>query len=151
MRVGPTPGIVRATIWSDGGQSVIEHASSGGLDGRDSRRARRVTVDLPASVGGRLSHAARVVDASLVGCLLRCEVDLDTGAVVDLQLELPDGPVRTKARVAQSSLDGQSLPGPERYLAGLQFLGLAAADEPRLRSFLESELRRRAGAGPAPS
>jgi hypothetical protein len=108
-----------------------------------------VNVDLPASLGGRSPRAARVIDVSLVGCLLRCEADLDAGAVVDLQLELPDGPLRTKARVAQSSLDGQSLPGPPRYLAGLEFLGLAAADEPRLRAFLESESRRSAGAGKA--
>jgi hypothetical protein len=108
-------------------------------------------VDLPASVGARSAGAARVVDASLVGCLLRCETDLDGGTVVDLQLELPDGPLRTKARVAQCSLDGHSLPGPRRYLAGLEFLGLAAADEPRLRALLESESRRSAGAGKATS
>ncbi len=127
---------------------MIEREGSGGVDGRDSRRGRRVRVDLPASVGGRSPRAARVVDASLVGCLLRCEADLDAGAVVDLLLELPDGPVRTKARVAQTSLDGQSMPGPTRYLAGLEFLGLPAADEPRLRSFLESESRRRTGEEP---
>jgi hypothetical protein len=121
------------------------------VGGRDKRRQRRVIVDLPASVGGRAPQTARVVDASLVGCLLRCEVELDPGAVLDLQIDLPDGPVRTKARVAQCSLDGHSLPGPERYLAGLEFLGLAAADGPRLRSFLESEARRRAGAGQASS
>jgi hypothetical protein len=143
--------VVRATISLGRGDAVIEHETSGGADGQDSRRERRVRVDLPASVGARSPRAARVVDASLVGCLLRCEADLDAGAVVDLQLELPDGPVRTKARVAQSSLDGQSLPGPARYLAGLEFLGLAAADEPRLRAFLESESRRSAGAGKATS
>ncbi len=88
MKLDPVrePGwIVQATIVSGGDESVIEHESSRGLDGRDNRRERRVLVDLPASVGGRAPHAARVVDASLVGCLLRCEVDLDTGAVVDLQ------------------------------------------------------------------
>jgi hypothetical protein len=130
---------------------VIGHEGPEGVDGRDNRRERRVIVDLPASLGGRSPQEARVVDASLVGCLLRCEANLDAGAVVDLQLDLPDGPVRTKARVAQSSVDGHSLPGPERYLAGLEFLGLAAADEPRLRSFLEAESRRRSGADPAPS
>jgi len=130
---------------------LIEHEGFGGIGGRDGRRGRRVTVDLPASVGGRSPHQARVVDVSLVGCLLRCDADLDAGAVVDLVLELPDGEVRTKARVAQSSVDGASLPGPARYLAGLEFLGLAAADEPRLRSFLDTEARRRAGAPQPPS
>ena len=121
-----------------------------GVGGQQSRRERRVTVDLPASVGGRSCRAARAVDVSLVGCLLRCEAGLDTGAVVDLQLDLPDGPLRAKARVAQSSIDGDSLPGPARYLTGLEFLGLGAADEPRLRSFIEAESRRGAGAGPTP-
>jgi hypothetical protein len=126
---------------------VIGRGSGEGIGGGYDRRERRVTVDLPASVGGRSCRAARAVDVSLVGCLLRCESGLDRGAVVDLQIELPDGPLRTKARVAQSSVDGDSLPGPARYLTGLEFLGLAAADEPRLRSFLEAETRRSAGAG----
>lgn len=124
---------------------MIEREATGGVDGRENRRERRVSVDLPAAVEGRSPREARVVDASLVGCLLRCDTDLDAGAVVDLRLELPDGPVRTKARVAQSSLDGQSMPGPPCYLAGVQFLGLAAADEPRLRSFLESQLQEEHG------
>jgi len=129
----------------------MERETGGGVGGRHNRRERRVTVDLPASVGGRSCWAARALDVSLMGCLLRCEAALDSGAVVDLQLDLPDGPLRTKARVAQSSVDGDSLPGPPRYLTGLEFLGLAAADEPRLRSFIEAESRRSAGAGQTPS
>ena len=72
---------------------------------------------------------------------------LDSGVVVDVQIDLPNGPLRTKARVAQSFVDGDSLPGPAHYLTGLEFLGLAAADVPRLRSFIEAESRRSAGAG----
>ena len=75
-------------------------------------------------------------------------VPIEPGGVVLLHLNaVPDGPLRTKARVAQSSIDGDSLPGPAHYLTGLEFLGLAAADEPRLRSFIEAESRRSAGAG----
>ena len=130
---------------------MIERQGSCGLDGKENRRERRVNVDLAARVGGRAPREARVVDASLVGCLIRSDVDLDAGAVVDILLELPDGPVKAKARVAQSSLDGQSMPGPSRYLAGLHFLGLSAADEPRLRSFLESQSRKTAGERQPPS
>ena len=130
---------------------MIESESGGGVGGRDVRRERRVVVDLAASVEGRSCRAARVVDLSAVGCLLRCEAGLDRGTVVDLQVDLPDGPLRAKARVAQSSVDGASLPGPARYLTGLEFLGLTAADEPRLRSFIEAESRRSAGAGQTPS
>ena len=109
-------------------------------------------MDLPASLGGRLARPARVVDLSLVGCLARLEAPLDEGVVVDLGVELPDGTVRMKARVAESSVDGDSLPGPSRrFLAGLEFLALAAADELRLRAFLEAEVKRRRGAHPAPS
>jgi hypothetical protein len=121
-------------------------------DGWDERRGRRVTVDLPATIGGRRARPARVADLSLVGCLVRTEASLDSGAVVDLRMELPDGVLRTKARVADASVDGDSLPGPsKRFLAGLEFLALAAADEIRLRAFLDAEARRRRGAHTPPA
>jgi hypothetical protein len=116
-------------------------------EGRDERRDRRLPVDLVANVGGRHPRPARAVDLSLVGCLLRTEEPLDPGAVVDLTVDLPGWALRTKARVAEASVDGDSLPRPaQRCLAGLEFLGLAAADELRLRGFLEIEARRRRGA-----
>jgi hypothetical protein len=113
-------------------------------DGRDDRRGRRLTVDLPATLGGRRPGPARVVDLSVVGCLVRTEVALVSGAVVDLQLELPDGTLHTKARVAAASIDGDSLPAPSRhFLAGLDFLALGAAEALRLRAFLDAEAKRR--------
>ena len=63
--------------------------------------------------------------------------------MLDLTLELPDGPLRTKGRVAEASLDGEAPPGPQSFLAGLEFLALAAADEARLRAFLDAEVKRR--------
>ncbi len=113
------------------------------------RREPRLAVDLPATLGGRVPRPARVVDLSLVGCLVRSPAALDDGAVVDLHLELPDGLLRTKARVAEGSIDGDSPPesGPQ-FLTGLEFFGLAAADEVRLRRFVEGESRRRKGAHP---
>lgn len=118
---------------------------------RKSRREPRVAVDLEATLVGRASHAARTVDLSVMGCLVRCEAAPDGGAVVDLRLELPDGPLRTKARVAGASLDGDSPPGERpRFLAGLEFFGLAAADELRLRRFVATEHRRGKGAHAAP-
>jgi hypothetical protein len=118
---------------------------------RKGRREPRVVVDLAATLVGRATHSGRVVDLSLMGCLLRSEAPLDGGAVVDLRVELPDGGLRTKARVAEASLDGDSLPaGRQQFLAGLEFLGLAAADELRLRRFVAAESRRRKGAHAAP-
>jgi hypothetical protein len=121
-------------------------------DGRDERRGQRVLVDLPARLGGRPGGPARVADLSMAGCLVRTEAGLDAGAVVDVSIELPDGVLRTKARVAEASIDGDSLPGPSpRVLAGLQFLALAAADELRLRAFLDAEAKRRRGAHTPPA
>ena len=121
-------------------------------DGREERRGRRVPVDLPATLGGRHPRPARIADLSLVGCLVRTEASLDAGAVVDLRFELPDGALRTKARVAQASIDGDSLPGPsKRFLTGLEFLALAAADELRLRAFLKAEAKRGRGARTPPA
>jgi hypothetical protein len=103
-----------------------------------------VAVDLTAAIGGRAPRAARTVDLSVLGCLLRCESPLDPGAVVDLHLELPSGAVRAKARVAASSLDGASLPAsPQAFLVGLEFMGLGAADGARLRAFVAGESKRR--------
>src|SRR5512143_3660611 len=118
-----------------------------GHEGRDDRRGRRVTVDLPATLGGRRPGPVRVV-----GRLVRTEASLVSGAVVDLRVELPDGPLETKATVAAASVDGDSLPGPSKhFLAGLDFLALGAADAPRLRAFLDAEAKRRRGAHTPPA
>src|SRR5512143_749486 len=124
---------------------------TGGPQGetRRPRREPRVAVDLVATLGGRAPHAARVVDLSALGCLVRSQAALDGGTVLDLQVELPDGLLRTKARVAEASIDGDAPPdSPRQFLTGLEFFGLAAADEVRLRRFVESEARRRRGAHP---
>ena len=119
---------------------------------RDGRREPRVPVELDAALGGRSPRAARLIDLSLNGCLLRSAAALDPGAVVDLRFELPDGTLRTKARVAEASVDGDSLPGDEpSFLAGLEFLGLAAADELRLRAFVAEQARRRRSAHTPPA
>jgi hypothetical protein len=120
-------------------------------DGRDERRGPRIPVDLPAKIGGRAERSARVADLSLMGCLVRTEATLDSGAVVDLSIELPDGVLRTKMGGAEASSDGDSLPGPQRVLAGREFLALAAADELRLRAFLDAEAKRRRGAHTPPA
>ena len=116
------------------------------------RRQRRVCVDLPAQLGVRGPREARVVDLSLLGCLVRSSAALDGGSFVDLHVELPDGPLHTKARVAEASLDGVSLPAERpSFLSGLEFLSLGAAEEDRLRRFVESESRRRRGAHTPPA
>jgi hypothetical protein len=107
-----------------------------------------VSVDLRATLVGRTARPVQVLDMSLLGCLVRGAVALDPGAVVDLRIEMPDGPLPAKARVAEASVDGASLPEGGSFLAGLEFLGLAALDEQRLRAFVEQASRRRRGANP---
>jgi hypothetical protein len=107
-----------------------------------------VVVDLRATLAGRKPRPGRVVDLSVIGCLLRSPAALDPGAVVDLRIEMPDGPLPAKARVADASLDGASMSAGRSFLAGLEFLGLAARDEQRLRAFVEETARRRRGANP---
>jgi hypothetical protein len=114
-----------------------------GPKGGDRRRGRRTPVDLEARIGGRTPRQARLADLSLEGCLVRTEAALARGAVLDLTLTLPDGPLRAKGRVVEASLDGDAPPGAPGFLAGLEFLALAAADEARLRAFLEAEAKRR--------
>jgi hypothetical protein len=122
-----------------------------GAKGADGRRGPRTPVDLEAVVAGRVPRPARVADLSLLGCLIRTETPLARGAVVDLTLALPDGPLRAKGRVVEASLDGASTPGRPGHLSGLEFLTLAADSESRLRAFLEAEAKRRRSAHTPPA
>jgi hypothetical protein len=90
-----------------------------------------------------------VVDLSLTGCLVRGSAALDRGTILDLRLELLPRPLEVKVRVADSSVEGESLSsGSPHYLTGLEFLGLPAGAAARLGRFLAPERRRRGGALP---
>jgi hypothetical protein len=115
------------------------------------RRSPRLAIQLPASLLGRGTLAATLVDLSLLGCLVRCDRLLDPGSILDLRLDIDGRPFTAKVQVAASSVDGASLSEPrKRYLAGLEFLSLPADEELRLRSFLDAERRRRQRARPSP-
>jgi hypothetical protein len=115
------------------------------------RRAPRLAaVNRPGRLTGRAPHPVTVVDLSLTGCLARCETLLDGGAVLDLEIALDDGPLTAKVRVADASVDGTAPAGSLQCLAGLEFLGLPAREESRLRRFLDEERRRRRSADPSP-
>jgi hypothetical protein len=99
---------------------------------------------MEGSLGGRAVRDITLVDLSLSGCLARCELLLDPGAILDLNLRLDDGPLAAKVRVTESSLDGASFPAEApRYFAGLEFLGLPAKDAERLRRLIEDAKRKR--------
>ena len=111
------------------------------------RRAPRLSVDRPGRLKGRLPHAITVVDLSLTGCLVRCGTLLDQGAILDFEMSLEDGPFSGRVRVAEASVDGTVADGETMgCLAGLEFVGLPAREDARLRRFLDEERRRRRSA-----
>jgi hypothetical protein len=113
------------------------------------RRSPRRPTDLKGSLSGRTARAVTVVDLSLTGCLVRGDTALDRGTILDLRLDLAPRPIELKVRVADSSVEGESLAsGQPHYLTGLQFLGLPAGAVARLQPFLATERRRRGGALP---
>ena len=115
------------------------------------RRAPRLTVERPGRVKGRLSHAIVVIDLSLTGCLVRCATLLKSGAILDFEMDLDDGPLSTKVRVADASVDGAASADAGRAcLAGLEFMGLPPREDARLRRFLDEERRRRRSADASP-
>jgi len=111
------------------------------------RRAPRLSVDRPGRLGARLPRTITVIDLSLTGCLVRCGTLLDAGAILDLEIALDDGPLQSKVRVADASMDGAA--GADEhagFLAGLEFVALPPREAARLRRFLDEERRRRRGA-----
>jgi c-di-GMP-binding flagellar brake protein YcgR len=92
-----------------------------------------------------------VIDLSLTGCLVRCGTLLKRGAILDFEMDLDDGPLSTKVRVAEASVDGAaSSEEGQGCLAGLEFLGLPPREDARLRRFLDEERRRRRSADASP-
>jgi hypothetical protein len=115
------------------------------------RRAPRLSVERPGRLKGRLTHAIMVIDLSLTGCLVRCGTLLDSGAILDFEMSLDDGPLTAKVRVADASVDGARAGGESTgCLAGLAFLGLPPREDARLRRFLDEERRRRRSADASP-
>jgi c-di-GMP-binding flagellar brake protein YcgR len=115
------------------------------------RRAPRLSVERAGRLQGRLPHAITVIDLSLTGCLVRCGTLLKSGAILDFEMNLDDGPLSTKVRVADASVDG-SASGEDNQscLAGLEFMGLPPREDARLRRFLDEERKRRRSADASP-
>lgn len=115
------------------------------------RRAPRLSVQRPGRLKGRVPHAITVIDVSLTGCLVRCDTLLTPGAILDFEMSLEDGPLATKVRVADASVDGAAGGSDgSGCLAGLEFLGLPPREDARLRRFLDEERRRRRSADASP-
>jgi hypothetical protein len=115
------------------------------------RRAPRLSVERAGRLKGRLPHAITVIDLSLTGCLVRCGTLLKSGAILDFEMDLDDGPLSTKVRVAEASVDGSAGAGDSQScLAGLEFMGLPPREDARLRRFLDEERKRRQSADASP-
>lgn len=98
---------------------------------------------LAGRLAGRVPHPVTVVDLSLTGCLVQCDVLLVHGAILDLAMEVGEPPLEAKVKVAESYLDGSAAEKPPRYLAGLEFLALTPRAAARLRRLLDEERRHR--------
>jgi len=115
------------------------------------RRAPRLSVERAGRLKGRLPHAITVIDLSHTGCLVRCGTLLKSGAILDFEMDLDDGPLSTKVRVAEASVDGSAGAGDSQScLAGLEFMGLPPREDARLRRFLDEERKRRQSADASP-
>jgi hypothetical protein len=111
------------------------------------RRSPRIDIKLEGSLRGRRQQTIAVLDLSRTGCLVQCDNLLDHGAVLDLELPFEGQPFMVRVRVAEAYVDGTTAPSEAaRYLAGLEFIGLGAREEERLRRFLEQAGRRPPGA-----
>jgi hypothetical protein len=124
----------------------------GGYKEAPRRRASRLSTRLDGQLSGRRPQDVTVLDLSLTGCLVRCGARPERGTVLDLTLSLEAETLTVKVRVADSSVDGSSLPDAmPGFLAGLEFLSVPAQQLGRLRQFLDAEERRRRSADAPPS
>jgi hypothetical protein len=100
-------------------------------------RRRHPRVRLDGKAGGRATVFAdfRLAALSESGAELEMAVPLAVGSRCDLTLNLADGTLDVKARVA----DVQRPAGNRHYVVGVDFVALDALDHALLRSFLERE------------
>jgi hypothetical protein len=76
-----------------------------------------------------------VVDLSLTGCLVRCGTLLKSGAILDFEMDLDDGPLSAKVRVADASVDGAPRGGrPGPAWPAFRSWGLPPREDARLRA-----------------
>jgi hypothetical protein len=101
------------------------------------RRAPRLATTIAGLLRGRRARPVTALDISLTGCLVRADQNLGAGSIHDLELQLGTETLDTRVRVTETSLDGTAENGAPRFLIGLEFLGLGARQEARLRDLLE--------------
>jgi hypothetical protein len=107
------------------------------------RRSRRTRTRLSGVLIGRTRQEVEVLDLSVTGCLVRCRTPFDPGMVLDLEIRIGAECLRSKARIVETSVDGESLGRhTKRHLIGLSFLATPSADEYVLRRFLRDQQSR---------
>jgi c-di-GMP-binding flagellar brake protein YcgR len=101
------------------------------------RRAPRLATTIAGLLRGRCARRVTALDISLTGCLVRADQNLEAGSIQELELALGSETIETRVRVTETSVDGAADDGGPRFLIGLEFLGLGARQETRLRDFLD--------------
>ncbi len=62
------------------------------------RRSTRIPAELAIAIDGA---EGTTINIATEGVLLRCEKDVESGDVLQVQLALPDGPINTRGRVVR--------------------------------------------------
>lgn len=100
------------------------------------RRHPRFRRSRPVVIGGTADADCRYLVLDVVGrggAALRCDSELTPGELVDLEICLSGGVIRTRARV----IECRGTPGD--YRIGVEFVEIAEGDEPLLAALLEDE------------
>jgi hypothetical protein len=102
------------------------------------RRARRVLVTTLTSFFGERTVTAGIIrDLSPKGLRVMTEVEVRTGDLVELKVDLPGnrGALLAKARVIWDGMSGNRF---HPHLLGMEFIQISAEDLARLEEFVRS-------------
>jgi hypothetical protein len=104
---------------------------------QDDERRRHPRVRLDGRAAGRATVFAdfRVVALSETGASLDMALPLALGSTCEISIQLAEGQVDVRARVASVE------PAPGGYRVSVDFLSVDEGDQPLLASFLERERR----------
>lgn len=105
---------------------------------RERRRTRRVLVTTLGSLFGERTVTAGIIrDLSPNGLQVMIEVEVRTGDLVEIKVDLPErrGALLVRARVVWEGRSGNSF---HPHLVGMEFIQITAEDRARLEEFVRS-------------
>jgi hypothetical protein len=129
--VMPSFSPVRSLGWAPGpGCMALDERMS------ERRRARRVLVTTLGSLFGERTVTAGIIrDLSPNGLRVMTEVEVKTGDLVEIKVDLPEnrGALLARARVIWDGISGNRF---HPHLVGMEFIQITAEDRARLEEFV---------------